>query len=245
MRLFTVPSGSSQHRRHLFVGVAAEVGQLDGLAELVGQCAQRLLHLVGDGHVPDLAVDVVAGRGRLARGPLLTLPPGHLGADEVDRLPVGAGQEEGAQRAPLGIELLRVVPQVEEDLLGDLLGGRIAPQDPPGQGVDGSAVAAVHLGQRRLVPATHRHHQVGVTGLLHIHQHELYSVRTRFQMRRGNGASHGTDRSGRDTASKRRSMTDAPMQQRRHRPAPPTRGATATRSNGSDTGCGRHWPEWP
>jgi hypothetical protein len=33
----------------------------------------------------------------------------------------------------LGVEFLRLPPQIEEDLLGDLLGRRIAAQDAPGQ----------------------------------------------------------------------------------------------------------------
>ncbi len=71
IRLFTVPSGSLEHLGHLAVGVAAEIGQLDGLAQLVGQRAERLLHLLGHGHVPHLAIDVVPGRGGLAGGLLL------------------------------------------------------------------------------------------------------------------------------------------------------------------------------
>src|ERR1019366_7771556 len=69
------------------------------------------------GQVPHLVVDVVGGGGRLAGGPLLAPAPGHLRADEVHRLAVGAGQQERTQRPPLSVELLRPVPEVEEDLL--------------------------------------------------------------------------------------------------------------------------------
>ena len=63
------------------------------------------------------------------------------------------------------IELLGLLPQVEEDLLGDLLGRRVAAQDPAGQRVHGAAVAPVDLGQRRLMPTTDGHHQFGVARL--------------------------------------------------------------------------------
>ena len=84
---------------------------------------------------------------------------------------MGAGQEEGAEGPALGVELLRVVPQVQEDLLGDLLGRGGAAQDAPGQGVHGTSVAAVHLGQGLFVPSADGDHQVGVTRLRHVDHH--------------------------------------------------------------------------
>src|ERR1039458_641183 len=144
--------GFLQHDCDLAIGVATEVGQFDGLAELVGQCVEGLFDLLDHGQVPHLVVDVVGGGGRLAGGPLLAPAPGHLRADEVHRLAVGAGQQERTQRPPLSVELLRPVPEVEEDLLGDLLGRWVAAYDPAGQGMDRAAVAAVDLGQGRLLP---------------------------------------------------------------------------------------------
>src|ERR1019366_3063182 len=45
---------------------------------------------------------------------------------------MGSGREERAQGAPLGVELLGLPPQVEEDLLGDFLGRRFGAQDLAG-----------------------------------------------------------------------------------------------------------------
>jgi hypothetical protein len=55
-----------------------------------------------------------------------------------------------------------MVPKVQEDLLGDLFGRGVAAQDSPRQRVDGTTVAPVDLGERVLMPAADRHHQVGI-----------------------------------------------------------------------------------
>ena len=177
IRLLTVPSGSSSSHGHLLVGAAAEVGQLDGLAELVGQRPERVLHLFGHGHVPDLTVDVVCRGRRLAGRPLLPPAARLLGPHHVHRLAVGPGQQERPQGAPLGVELLGIAPQVEEHLLGDLLGRRVGAQDAAGEGVHGPSVPPVDLGQGRLVPATHRDHQVGVARLLDVQMDHLLDSR--------------------------------------------------------------------
>jgi hypothetical protein len=83
----------------------------------------------------------------------------------------------------LGVELLGIVPEVEEDLLGDLLGGRVAAEDPAGEGVDGATVAALHLGQRLLVPPADGDDQVGVARLLQVHEHAPYSEPAAIRMR--------------------------------------------------------------
>ena len=75
------------------------------------------------------------------------------------------GQQERAQRTPLGIELVGSVPQAEEDLLDDLLGQGPVDQKPPGEGEDRPGVAAVGLGQRFLAVAADGHHEDGVAGV--------------------------------------------------------------------------------
>ena len=86
--------GLVQQHRHLLVGAATEIGQFDGLTQLVGQRAEGVLHLFGNSHVPHLTVDVIGGSGRLTGRALLTSTARLLGADHVDGLAVGPGQEE-------------------------------------------------------------------------------------------------------------------------------------------------------
>jgi hypothetical protein len=88
---------------------------------------------------------------------------------------VGASEEVGPERAALGVESLGTTPQVEEDLLGDLLGRRVAADHPSSQGVHGAGVATVDLGEGGLMPAGDPEHQAGVARLWIIHDHALYS----------------------------------------------------------------------
>ncbi len=81
---------------------------------------------------------------------------------------MGLGHEEGPQCPPTGVEALGRVPQVDEDLLGDLLGQVGGAQDATGQGEHRSPVTPVRLGQRRLVHPSDRHHQGGVAGRLEL-----------------------------------------------------------------------------
>src|SRR4051794_9720281 len=52
-----------QRDRDLAIRHAPEVRELDGLALLRGQRSQRVAHLVGDGKIPHLVLEVVAGFG--------------------------------------------------------------------------------------------------------------------------------------------------------------------------------------
>ena len=170
--------GLAQDRRHLAVGVTVEVGHLDGGALLGGQARHRRLHLLGDGEVPRLVLDVVARDHRLTHRALLALAAGRLRADDVDGAAVGLGHEERPQRPPTRVEALGRVPQVDEDLLGHLLGQIGRPQDATGQGEHRSPVTPVRLGQRRLVHPGDRHHQGGVAGRLEL-QHVEEVLRSR------------------------------------------------------------------
>ena len=75
------------------------------------------------------------------------------------------GQQVRAQRAALGVELLRLVPEAQEHLLHDLLGEGGVDQQAPGQGEDGAGVAAVRLGQRVLAVAADGDDEGGVAAL--------------------------------------------------------------------------------
>ena len=68
---------------------------------------------------------------------------------------MGLREQEAAQRAAVGVEPLRLVPQPQEHLLHDLLGLRLVAQQPLGEPEHRAGVAAVHLGQRVLLVAGH------------------------------------------------------------------------------------------
>ena len=131
-------------------------------ALLLGKLAHGVCDLVGHGEVPDLVLHVVAGLGGAHGVPGLAQAPRARGADGVDGPAVRLGQQERAQRPPGGVEAVGLVPQAQEHLLGDVLRlGRVV-EDPPGQPVDGSAVAPVDLGQRHLAVAGDGGHQLGI-----------------------------------------------------------------------------------
>ncbi len=92
---------------------------------------------------------------------------------------MGASEEVGPERAPLGVESLWPAPQIEEDLLSDLFGGRVTANHPAGQGVHGPGVPSVDLGEGGLLPAGNPEHQAGVARLRIIHHHGLYSGGTK------------------------------------------------------------------
>jgi hypothetical protein len=69
-----------------------------------------------------LALDVVAGLGRLTRLPLLAPTAGRFRPQHVDGASVALGEQVRTQGATVGVEAVGLCPQPEEDLLGDLLG---------------------------------------------------------------------------------------------------------------------------
>ena len=78
-----------------------------------------------------------------------------------------------------GVEPLGVLPELEEDLLDQLLGQRPVAQDPHREAEGGVAVAAVHLGQRRLPEPGDGDDQRGVARLAEIGVHHCTRVRSR------------------------------------------------------------------
>ena len=97
--------------------------------------------------------------------------------DGIDGSAVGLGQQEGAQGAPGGVEAVGLVPEAEEDLLGDVLGLGGVVQHPLGQAEDGPAVAPVHLGQGHLAVASDGGDELGVTDLVQVlHMHVLFGT---------------------------------------------------------------------
>ena len=128
----------------------------------LGQLGERRAHLLGDGDVPHLVLDVVAALGGAQEVALLAPAAGGLGPQAVDRSAVALGEQVGAQRAAAGVELLGLLPQAEEDLLHDLLGDGVAGEEAARQAEDGAGVAAVGLGQRLLAVARDGHDDAGV-----------------------------------------------------------------------------------
>ncbi len=78
---------------------------------------------------------------------LFPAPASTLGAQQVHRASVGLGEKVGTQRSSARIESIRMVPEAQEHLLGDLFGERLVGEQPPSQAVDGAGVASIRLGE--------------------------------------------------------------------------------------------------
>ncbi len=89
---------------------------------------------------------------------------------------MGLGEEVAAQRAPGGVEPLRVVPQPQEHLLHHLLGQGLVGQQAPGQPEDGAGVAAVGLGQRLLAVAPDGDHERRIGDVANARAHRSYDA---------------------------------------------------------------------
>ena len=74
-----------------------------------------------------------------------------LASHDVDGSPVGDRAEEGPQRAAGRVEAVRVLPEEDEDLLGDLLGRGGGTGDPLREAEDESGVAVEDQAEGRLV----------------------------------------------------------------------------------------------
>ena len=107
----------------------------------------------------------------------LPAAPGRLRPQQVDRPPVGLGQEVGPQAPPLRVEPVGAVPEAQEHLLHDLLGQFLVAQQAAGERERRTGVAAVRLGQGVLPPASDGQHQRGVTEVLHGLHCESYGSR--------------------------------------------------------------------
>ena len=59
-----------------------------------------------------------------------------LAADVIDGPTVGEGAEPGANRSTVGIERLGLLPEGDEHVLGDVLGGAGVADDPQREPVD-------------------------------------------------------------------------------------------------------------
>ena len=122
--------GHPEQAGDLVVGVAAVVGQGDRLALQLGERAQAAPDALAlQARLDRLGHLVVGDDGRrdapLAVGFLL-----HR-ANPVDRPAMRERRHPGGGAAPFGIELGRVPPDLEQHVLGDLLGlGRVADHPP-------------------------------------------------------------------------------------------------------------------
>jgi hypothetical protein len=103
-----------------------------------------------------------AGDGRPGRVAVADLDP----AQEVDRAVVGHGGQPSPQPPTVGVEHPGPLPEVEEHLLGDVLGGRAVAGDPCRQAVDHGRELLVGLGQGERVPG----HQAGAQVPFPLHE---------------------------------------------------------------------------
>ncbi len=96
---------------------------------------------------------------------------------------MGVGEQERAQRSPIRVVLLGVLPQAEEDLLGDLFGQRLVAQDSPGEALHGPGVAPVGLGESLLLKASNGRHERRIAHageFLGTHSHSFSSLQEIF-----------------------------------------------------------------
>ena len=146
IRLLIVPSGRPSRLGELGLREAAVVGELDRLALVGRELAQRLLDDLALRAQPRLLV------GRLARGLVDVVErvgaAALLAADEVDRAAVDERQDPGARLALLGEERAGRAPDGEERLLHRVLGERAVAHDPQREPVGDAAVAVVELAER-------------------------------------------------------------------------------------------------
>ena len=152
---------------------------MDGVALAVRQPIEGDAHLLGHGEVPRKVLDVVVGRVSWLRAALLPRRASGLGAHEVDGAVVGDGDEVGAQTRSGRVELLRLAPQPQEGVLGHLVRQKVGADHALGQRAHGAAVAAVGLGERRLVVPADGDDQRGVARRREVDPHRVPMVTAR------------------------------------------------------------------
>src|ERR1700722_10398062 len=77
-------------------------------------------------------------------------------------------EKERTKGAARRVESLRLIPQPQEDLLGDVFGLRLIIDDSSGEPKDRTTMTAVDFCQRDLVVAGDQHHEMRVAGLAEI-----------------------------------------------------------------------------
>ena len=162
--LFTVPSGWPRIRATSRYVCPPKYRELDRFPLALGQGGHGRAHLLGDGEVVRLEIDVVVGDHVGTRRALLPLPATRVGAHPIDAARVRVHEQEGAERAATTVVALGVLPEAQEDLLHHLLGRHPLPEHPRRQREHGPGVAPVRLRERVLVVAADRDDQADVVG---------------------------------------------------------------------------------
>ncbi len=155
--LFTVPSGTPVWTEISRVREAAEEGQADGVALVVGQ----LLHGCADHVALHGTHDGIGNQGRWIHEGLQPLAIVAVGAreplaaraDEVDGAIADDGRQPGAHRSTLRRIGAGPAPHRQERLLHHVLGPRGVSENPDREGMCEKPVTIVERGKRRLVAA--------------------------------------------------------------------------------------------
>lgn len=142
--------------------MTSEVGKFDGIPLVGGQDPKGFAHLLGQRVVPDLVFDVGSCIRRQPGFPLLPSSPRGFGSQEINASAMSVCQKERSQRAPVGVEPLGTVPELEEHLLNYLFREGGISENPECQAVDRSGMTPVSLRQRLLLPASDRDDQSGI-----------------------------------------------------------------------------------
>jgi hypothetical protein len=159
-----------EHHGHLPVGQPSEIGELDGLPLRLRQLGDRRTHIVCQQGLHDLVLDRRCC-GRPACVVALAMSARLLGPQEIDGSAVGLSREKRPQASPIGIEPLGSVPEPHEDLLDDVLGEPSIIKETLRQAEQAGRVSALDLGERVLLPASHRHREAAVASRSHIDLH--------------------------------------------------------------------------
>lgn len=147
------PFGNTEEPRHVAVGESPEIRENDGMPLDLGQPCNEFMQVgtfeQGEScRVGLLLVDphqrALTGLSRLSRC------TGAVASEYVHGAAVRLHEQETSERPPCRAVALRVLPQLEKEVLGQVLGAGL-PAKAPGQTQNLSGVLGVRLPQRTLV----------------------------------------------------------------------------------------------
>jgi hypothetical protein len=150
------------------VAVAPEVRELHGPPLGIGELRQGDARRASDRLGDDQAIHRLGGCARSGGIALLAGTPSCVRSHDVECSPVRDREEKGAQRAALGVEAVRPLPEAQEHLLGYVLGPLVVADEPPGERDHGSPVTPHGLGQSRLVVPGDLSDELAVIGLAEV-----------------------------------------------------------------------------
>ena len=169
IRLFTVPSGCSSKHRDLFVGLAAEVRELDGGAFAVRTTSSSACRTASASarsstsrsRSSSTCGDRSASRCSRARRAFSA-------RSRSTARPCTCAKQERPHRTAFGVVALGLLPHAHEHFLHDFFGEHTVAEDASSEREARRAVALVQLGERPLIALDDRSTEGGVVGVLQV-----------------------------------------------------------------------------